>query len=71
MEKLTPTQKRNLLADLITLESQCGYNITHLIGHPLSHFNFEKVKQAIKQLSIEYQEMTGGDEFIFTYSEIY
>jgi len=68
MKNLTPTQKRNLLADLITLKSQCGYDIIHLVGQPLSYFDFEKVKSLINEIAIEYQEMT-GHEFYFTYSE--
>jgi hypothetical protein len=68
MEKLTPTQKRNLLADLITLKSNLGYDISNYMGQPLSKFNWDAVQNSLKELAIEFIECN-GDEYSFTYSE--
>lgn len=68
MKNLTPTQKRNLLADLITLKSVCGYNISMFMGKSLNYFDYEKVQNSINELLIEYYE-SNGCEFALTYSD--
>ncbi len=57
MENLTPTQKRKLLAELVTLKNSCGYDVINLIGHPLNKFDFNKVKNSIQLLIIEWEEI--------------
>ncbi len=67
MKNLTPTQKRNLLADLITLKSNLGYDISGYMGQPLTKFNWDAVQNSITELSNEYLECN-GDEFTAVYS---
>jgi hypothetical protein len=55
MENLTPTQKRNLLAELVYLQSVCGYDVASVMGYPLSRFNFDKVKSTIDELIKEWE----------------
>ena len=68
MKNLTPTQKRNLLADLVILKSNLGYDISGYMGQPLTKFNWEAVQNSISELSNEYLECNGC-EFSATYSE--
>jgi hypothetical protein len=68
MENLTPKQKRNLLADLITLKSSCGYDISGYMGKPLSYYDFNKVQNGINELANEFLE-SNGCEYSFTYSD--
>lgn len=67
MKNLTPTQKRNLLAELISLKNSCGYEISYYMGKPLSRFDFEKVQNTINELALEFEEINGC-EYCFTYS---
>ena len=57
MKNLTPTQKRKSLAHLVILYSQCGYEITHLMGQPLNKFDFSKIIKSIEELIIEWEEI--------------
>jgi hypothetical protein len=50
MEKLTPTQKKKLLAKMIELMVNMGYNIEPYMALPLSKFNFDGVQKKIEQL---------------------
>lgn len=68
MKNLTPTEKRNLLTDLILLKNSCGYDITPFIGYPLTRFDFDKVQNVINLLAKEYEEINGC-EYSFTYSD--
>jgi hypothetical protein len=68
MKKLTPTQKRNLLAELISLKNSCCYDFSDYMGKPLSRFDFEKVQNSISNLAIEFEEINGC-EYSFTYSQ--
>ena len=56
MSKLSPTQKRELLAEMVELYSQCGYSISEFMGRELSYFNYEAVKIAIAKLKIQLEE---------------
>ena len=53
MEKLTPTQKKKLLAKMLELMVNMGWNIESYMGLPLSRFNFEKVQKQIEQLQVD------------------
>jgi hypothetical protein len=63
MANLTPTQKRNLLAELISLKNSCGYDIASVIGYPLSRYNFEKIKSNIDELIKEWEESNGCEYY--------
>lgn len=67
MKNLTPTQKRNLLAELVTLKSSCGYDIAGYMGKPLSVFDFLSVQNSINKLAAEFQE-SNGCEYSFYYT---
>lgn len=69
MKNLTPKQKRNLLAELITLKSSCGYCIAGYMGKPLSNFDFEKIQNSINKFALEFEEINGC-EYSFTYSSL-
>lgn len=53
MEKLTPTQKKKLLAKMLELMVNMGYSIEQYVGLPLSKFNFEGVQKKIEQLTAD------------------
>lgn len=53
MEKLTPTQKKKLLAKMLELMVNMGWNIEPYMGLPLSKFNFDSVQKRIEQLKID------------------
>jgi hypothetical protein len=48
--KLTPTEKKRLLAKMLELMVNMGWNIEPYIGLPLSKFNYESVQKRIEQL---------------------
>ena len=48
-KKLSVKERKALLAQLIELNVQLGYDIKHLIGIQLSTLNFEKIKELIKE----------------------
>ncbi len=56
MTKYTPTQKRNLLAELVCLRHSLGYDIAGIMGLPLSKINFDKVVELIYELIEEWKE---------------
>jgi len=51
MKKLTPTEKKKLLAKMLELMVGMGYEIEPYMGLPLSKFNYENVQ--IEKLRIE------------------
>jgi hypothetical protein len=51
---MTPLEKRKLLVKLVELMLYTGYDISDLMGRPLSYFDFEKIKVAIKKYQKEY-----------------
>ena len=51
--KLTPTEKKRLLAKMLELMVNMGWNIEPYIGLPLSKFNYESVQKRIEQLKID------------------
>ena len=53
MEKLTPKQKKKMLAKMIELMVNMGHNIEPYICLPLSRFNYESVKKRIEQLTAD------------------
>lgn len=53
MENLTPKQKKKLLAKMLELMVNMGWNIEPYMGLPLSRFNFEKVQKQIEQLQVD------------------
>jgi hypothetical protein len=53
MKKLTPTEKKKLLAKMIELMVNMGYEIEPYMGLPLSKFNFENVQKQIDKLTID------------------
>jgi hypothetical protein len=55
MANLTPTQKRNLLSELLFLKCRLGYDITGLVGHPLSKYNFDAINTNINLLVAEWE----------------
>lgn len=65
--KLTPTDKREMLADLIILNDRTGYTINHLIGQPLSYFDFKLVFDSIISKDKDYVLMC--DESFFTHRD--
>lgn len=64
--KLTPTEKRSLLTELIELMVHTGYDISDLIGRPLYYFDYDKIKQSIIDQKAIYKEQneTTYDEYI-------
>ena len=47
--------KRLLLRSLIEIELQLGYDISDLIGYPLSHFNWDSVADLLEKRYFEYK----------------
>ena len=45
MKKLTPTEKKKLLAKMLELMVNMGYEIEPYMGLPLGKFNFENVQK--------------------------
>ena len=70
--KLTPTEKKQMLIDVINLSYNVGRNATSFVGHPLSYYNFEAVLNVLKKYNIENIEQGGDDFFEFndSYAEI-
>lgn len=69
MEKLNKKQKIRMILDSIILSYKVGNSSDFFIGKPLSHFDFEKVFNYIKELNQENIEQ-GGDDF-FEYQPNY
>ena len=67
--KYTIAQKKQMLIDAINLSYKAGSNATHLVGQPLSYYNFDAVLELIKELNNDNIEQ-GGDDF-FEYYENY
>ena len=57
MKKLTPTEKKRLLAKMFELMVNMGWNIEPYMGLPLSRFNFENVEKRIEQLKIDLEDV--------------
>lgn len=55
----TPKAKRTLLRRLIEIEILLGYDVTDLIGHQLSYFNWENVELMFEERKLEYQKNEG------------
>ena len=51
--KLTPFEKRKLLATYAELESRNGSDISFLFGKPLSYFDYDKISILIAELENE------------------
>lgn len=45
-----------LLRTLIEIEIQLGYDITNLIGRPLSYFDWDKVANLLELRMVEFKE---------------
>lgn len=56
MKNLTPTQKRNLLSELVALQNACGYDFSGFIGRPLNYWNYEKIQSLIDKHIKEWEE---------------
>lgn len=57
MRKLTTLQKKQMIAELIELRVQTGYEILDLIGVPLSRFNYDAVQNSINYYRAIYEAM--------------
>lgn len=55
---MKPKEKRQLLVDLIELHVRYGYDITPFVGRPLSYFDYNKVKESIKEFKKDHNEET-------------
>jgi hypothetical protein len=53
MQKLTPTQKKKLLAKMLELMVSMGLDIEPYMGLPLSKYNFEFVQKTIEKLKVD------------------
>ncbi len=53
MKNLTPTEKKKLLAKMLELMINMGYEIEPYMGLPLSKFNFDNVQKQIEKLTID------------------
>ena len=51
--------KRILLRSLIEIEIILGYDISNLIGYPLSHFNWDGVADLLEKRYAEYKQNEG------------
>lgn len=49
-------EKRILLARMVELYVHCGYDISGIVGQPLSYFNWELVEETVTRLQKEYDE---------------
>ena len=54
-DKLTPRQKRRLLADIVYY--QAGYDVDEFFGRPLSYYNWANVIKMRDRLEKESQEL--------------
>ena len=63
MKNLTPTQKRNLLAELVALKYSNGYNISGFLGRPLNFWDYDKIKSSISDLIKEWEECNGCEYY--------
>ena len=64
---LTPTQKREMLQDLIIISDRTGYDISNLIGYSLSNFNWLNVFDALVERNEDYKSM--NNECYFEHRE--
>lgn len=53
MQKLTPTQKKKMIAKMIELMVNLGYDIERFVSLPLSKYNFEAVELKIEKLTAD------------------
>ena len=53
MKKLTSIQKKKLLAKMLELMVNMGYDIEPYMGLTLSKFNFDNVQKQIDKLTID------------------
>ncbi len=53
MKKLTSIQKKKLLAKMLELMVNMGYDIELYMGLPLSKFNYDNVQKQIDKLTID------------------
>ena len=53
MKKLTSIQKKKLLAKMLELMVNMGYDIESYMGLTLSKFNFDNVQKQIDKLTID------------------
>ena len=55
MKKLTPKEKKSLLAKFFKLSVLLGYSLEAYVGMNLSSFNFDLVQQQITRLNEMYE----------------
>ncbi len=53
------SDKRLLLTKLIEIEIQLGYDISDLVGYPLSSFNWDGVADTLEKRYDEYKKNNG------------
>jgi hypothetical protein len=70
MANLTPTQKRNLLSELVALQHSCGYDFRGFIGRPLNYWNYEKIQSIINDLTKEWEESNGCEYYPYYLEQI-
>lgn len=57
--KLTPDQKRMMIADMVVMQYSVGQEYWKLLGKPLSAYDYNKVEAYLKELNEEYKEVSG------------
>lgn len=53
---MKPTEKRALLVEFVELMVRNGYDISCVVGRPLSYFNYEMVRVEMDRIKEEYAE---------------
>tara|TARA_R100000027_G_scaffold55112_1_gene44275 strand:+ start:4010 stop:4180 length:171 start_codon:yes stop_codon:yes gene_type:complete len=53
--KLTPTEKRKLLARFIEHKVSQGYDISGLVGRSLNYFDWVVIYEAVKEYDSEFE----------------
>ena len=59
----TAQQKRELLRRLVELMIYCGYDVTDLMGRPLSYFNWDNIENSIGVYNKEKREIDGIKQY--------
>lgn len=59
VSKLNTFQKRTVLREYVELLVFLGYDITEIMGRPLSYFDFHIIQIRIHELKIEQNKVNG------------
>lgn len=59
----TPTNKRKILSDIISMYYQMGFDFSNYVGRPLSFYDFDSIVKTMHKRDSYYKEVTGESFF--------